>query len=360
MTSCVRHYMTASQHWNGLGSDERAEMTSIDNSPTLVTGATGFIGNNLVRQLVEQGRTVRVLVRTPNKMSLRGLDVETVVGDVLDPECLREAMSGVSSVFHVVGAISIEGEQNDRLHQVNVDGTSNVVDACISENVKRLVHFSSVHALSYLPKNLPIAESRALALDPDKHLPYDRSKAEGELAVMAGIQKGMNAVILNPVGVFGPYDFGPSPSGEFLLQLMNRKLPGIVKAGYFWVDVRDVANAAILAESKGVCGERYILSGEYVDFDSIANWVEEATSVRRPWLSVPLRVAKMMAPFVVAYSRWRGLRPLVTPEALQIVECHQKIETQKAALELGFSARPIRETIFDSVRWLKENLDEQH
>ncbi len=329
-------------------------MTVESSQLTLVTGASGMVGNNLVRHLLRLGRKVRVLVRDPDKESLRGLNVETAVGDVLRPPSLQSAMIGVSSVFHVAGTISIGGLHDSQMRQVNVGGTANVVKACLENGVGRLVHFSSIHAFSYLPGNEAIDENRQPALDPKLHLPYDESKAAGEQEVIAGIKNGLDAVILNPVGIFGPHDYGPSPSGEFLHQLMHRELPGLVQAGYFWVDVRDVVETAVVAETKGRCGEKYILSGQYGTIKTIANWVEEFSGAKPPFLIVPLWIAKTVAPLVVWYSRWRGVRPLVTPEAIQIVNCHQKISSDKAANELGFRPRPLRETIEDTVNWLQE------
>jgi dihydroflavonol-4-reductase len=328
---------------------------TMTDKPTLVTGASGHVGNNLVRHLLELGRTVRVFVRHQNPESLRGLNVETYVGDVLQPASLQAAMSGVSSVFHLAGSISIDGRNHAHMRQVNVEGTANVVDACLQTGVERLVHFSSVHALSYLPKDQPIDERRPLALDPNKHLPYDQSKAAGELAVQAGIEQGLNVVVLNPVGIFGPHDFDPSPGGEFLKQLAHRQLPGLVKAGYYWVDVRDVAHAAVAVEASGRCGEKYILKGEYATFKSIADWVQDACGARPPLLNLPLWVARIAAPLVVWNSRRLGTRPLVTPEAIQIVDCHQNIATDKAAIELGFQPRPLQETVTDTVGWLLDH-----
>ena len=323
--------------------------------PTLVTGETGMVGNNLVRHLLRLGRNVRVLVRSPNKASLRGLSVETVVGDVLDAPSLQTAMAGASNVFHVAGAISIGGRSEAQMRQVNVEGTGNVVNACLQQGIGRMVHFSSIHAFSYLPKDQPINESRQPALDPRIHLAYDESKAAGEQEVLHGIENGLDAVILNPVGIFGPHDYGPSPSGEFLQQLLDRRLPGLVQAGYFWVDVRDVAAAAVAAETKGRCGEKYILAGDYMTIKEIANWVQDISGKKPPAIVVPLWIAKIVAPLVVWYSRWLGVRPLVTPEAVQIVDCHQKISTEKAAVELGFETRPLRETIADTVCWLQDH-----
>jgi dihydroflavonol-4-reductase len=328
---------------------------TIADRPVLVTGASGFVGNNLVRCLLQQGRTVRVLVRDPVNPSLAGLNVEVVIADVLDLSSLHDAMEGMSTVFHLAGAIAIDGQHDQRMQQVNVQGTANVVSACLSTGVDRLIHFSSIHALSWFPKNQPVDERRPLALDPQKHLAYDRSKAAGEQAVLEGVQQGLDAVILNPVGIFGPEDYEPSPGGAFLRQLMRRELPGLVRAGYYWVDVRDVVNAAVVAEHQGRSGERYILNGHYATFKTIAGWVQETTGVRAPWLNVPVWTASWVAPWVAAYSRWRGVRPLVTPEAIEIVQCHQQIATDKAARELGFQPRPLRDTMFDTVDWLQRH-----
>ena len=198
-------------------------------------------------------------------------------------------------------------------------------------------------------------ENRDLALGQRDHLAYDLSKAEGERRVLVETQFGLDAVILNPVGIIGPFDFQPSPAGEFLQQLIHRQLPGLVKAGYFWVDVRDVARAAVAAESRGRCGERYILYSQYATFQAIAGWVQEACGTRPPRLVLPIWMAKIFAPAVVWYSRLRRVRPLVTPEAIEIVCCHQNIATEKASTELGFEPRPIRETVVDTVRWFQES-----
>jgi dihydroflavonol-4-reductase len=172
---------------------------------------------------------------------------------------------------------------------------------------------------------------------------------------LAGVQAGLSAVVLNPVGIFGPNDFGPSPGGEFLLQLMHRRLPGLVQAGYCWVDVRDVAEAALAAESQGGSGQRYILSSQYGSFKQIAGWVQEFSGARPPRLNVPVWIAKQAAPLVAWYSRRLGIRPLVTPQSIEIVGCHQNIVTRKAAMELDFQPRPLRETIADTVAWLRHH-----
>ena len=330
---------------------------------TLVTGASGLVGNNLIRHLLQIGRPVRALIYESDESlhgledeSLRGLKIDRVAGDVRDPAGLKQAMEGVDVVYHLAAAISIDDDHRRAdVDSVNIDGTANVVQACLDAGVKRLIHFSSIHAISSFPKDQAIDESRALALDPARHLQYDRSKANGEMKVLEGVRRGLDAVILNPVGIFGPNDFTPSPGGELLLQLARRKLPGLVRAGYYWVDVRDVVHAAVAAEQRGRRGHRYILAGEYATFKSIANLVQQATGARPPRLNVPIWLAKAAAPLAAWFSRRAGQRPLITPETMQIITCHQKIETAKAAEELGFRPRPIRESVRDAINWLQDH-----
>ena len=330
-------------------------MPDIATHLTLVTGATGLVGNNLVRHLLRIGRPVRALV-FGDGACLDGLDIERVAGDIRDPACVRQAMQGAEAVYHLAAAISIDDDHRRAgLTSVNVEGTANVVQACLDAGVRRLVHFSSIHALSYHPRNRAIDESRSLALDPERHLPYDHAKAKGEMSVLEGVERGLDAVILNPVGIFGPYDFGPSTGGELLLQLGRRKLPVLVKGGFYWVDVRDVVQAAVAAEERGRKGHRYILAGEYATFGSIAKWVHETTGARPPRLNVPIWFARSVAPMTAWTSRLAGRRPLFTPEAMRIVTCHQRIETKKAAEELGFHPRPIRDSVRESIAWLQEH-----
>jgi len=322
---------------------------------TLVTGASGFVGNNLVRHLLQLGRKVRALIYRDDE-SLRGLEIDRVTGDVRDPAGLKRAMQGVDVVYHLVAAISIDnGQSRTHLDTVNVEGTANVVQACLDSGVQRLIHFSSIHAISYFPKDTAISESRDLALDAVRHLPYDHAKAKGELQVLKGVQHGLDAVILNPVGIFGPNDFRPSPTGELLLQLAQRKLPALVRAGYYWVDVRDVVRTALAAEQRGRCGQRYILAGEYATFKSIADWIQQTTGAKPPRLHVPIWLARPAAPLVARLSRLAGHRPLITPETIQIITCHQKIATNRAREELGFRPRSIRDSVRDSINWLLDH-----
>jgi len=341
----------------------------------VVTGASGHIGNNLVRALLEQSgqpgqadqpvqpglpaqkaetqrRKVRVLVYGPDSRGLSGLDVEEVRGDVRDPASLRRAFSGAEIVYHLAAHISICEEDDKYVESVNAEGTKNVVAACQREGVRRLVHFSSVHALWGHPIDRPIDENQELADRPDA-LPYDRSKARGEKAVLAGVQNGLDAVIVNPGAVLGPNDFRPSAQGELLIDLCRGRLPALIEGGYNWCDVRDVVKGALAAEKRGRRGERYLLTGHPLSFKDIAKLVEKASGARAPRLVTPLWLARLAAPAHMTVSKLLGKRQLLTNHSVQIVGSNCQFVLDKARRELGYTPRPIAETITDSIAWYR-------
>ncbi len=324
---------------------------------TLVTGATGHVGALLVRRLLEQERAVRVLMFEPNAR-FEQLEVEQVVGDVLDPDSLREACADIDVVFHLAAYISVDPRMSDRVHAVNVEGTSHVVEASLQAGVRRFIHMSSIHALDSQPLHEPIDESRALALAAS-HPPYDRSKALAELKVQEAVQRGLSAVTLNPVGIVGPGDTRPSDMGSYLLSLARATPPAVVGAGFHWVDVRDVVEATLAAEARGRVGERYILSGHYASFRELATLIATEVGHARIPSECPMWLARLASPFAELAARVRGRQPLFTRQTLKILRCHQHIASDRAQRELGFEARPLQESIRDSLKtfaelgWLK-------
>ena len=178
----------------------------------VVTGATGHIGANLIRTLLAQGRPVRAMLHK-DRRATEGLGVDIVEGDICDLNSLYKAFDGAEVVYHLAAHISLLMNDWSRLESVNIIGTRNVVEACLANGVRRLVHCSSIHAHVQQPLDVPMDESRPL-VNSVKHVPYDRSKAAGEREVQKGIEKGLNAVIVNPTGVVGPYDYKPSHFGE--------------------------------------------------------------------------------------------------------------------------------------------------
>jgi dihydroflavonol-4-reductase len=320
---------------------------------TVVTGASGHIGNNLVRALLQAGGSVRALVHGADNRGLAGLDrVEQVHGDVCDLASLQQAFAGADLVYHLAAHISISDDEDTRVEQVNVQGTRNVVAASQRQGVRRLVHFSSVHALWGHPSDRPIDEQHELADRPDA-LPYDRSKALAEKAVLAGVESGLDAVIVNPGAVIGPNDFRPSAQGAFLLDLCRKKFPALVGGGYNWCDVRDVVDGALAAGQRGRRGERYLLAGHPLSVKELALIVERKSGVRIPRMVTPLWLAHLAAPGVTMVSKLLGKRPLFTTHALQILGSNYQFVIEKARRELGYSPRPIEETVGDTIDWYR-------
>ena len=320
----------------------------------VVTGATGHIGNVLVRQLLSRGEKVRVLIPPAEDITpLDGLKVEMVGGDVRKIDSLIPALEGGDMVYHLAGIISILPGKSRLLYQVNVVGTQNIVEACLKTGVKRLVYTSSIHAIEEPPHGTIIDET--FPYNPDK-VPkgYGRSKAQATLAVLKGVKHGLNAVIVCPTGVTGPYDYKISEMGQLIIDFVNGDLKAYVDGAYDFVDVRDVATGIILAGEKGRSGESYILSGEQITVRVLLLMLQELTGVKAPSLKVPIWLARIAAKVTPLYYRLTRTKPRFTTYSIDVLCSNSLISSEKARRELGFSTRPIRESIADSVLWFKE------
>lgn len=318
----------------------------------VVTGAAGHVGANLVRALLAKGVPTRAFVHK-DRRAIEGLDVDIIEGDIRDREFLLDAFDGAEVVYHLAANISILKNEWPLLESVNVIGTRNVVEACLHRGVRRLVHFSSIHAMTQEPMDTPIDETRFL-VDSSQCSPYDRSKAAGEREVSRGIEMGLDAIIISPTAIIGPHDYRPSHFGEALLSLANRKLPVLVAGGFDWVDVRDVIEGAIRAEERASAGAKYILSGHWVSLRDLANLVEEITGVPAPSFVCPTRLARIGAPIVTAFYRLAGKRPLYTSVSIRTLCSNRNISHERATIELDYSPRPFQKTIIDTLQWFEK------
>jgi dihydroflavonol-4-reductase len=318
----------------------------------LVTGASGHVGANLVRTLVAQGKPVRALLHIESR-AIEGLDVETVRGDVREPESLPKAFEGVEMVYNLAANISLNMGGSKVMESVNVTGTRNVVEACLRHRVKRMVHFSSIHALAHDSTKQVIDESCPLVESPDCSS-YSWSKAASENEVYKGIERGLNAVIIRPTAILGPYDYQPSLFGEVLLFLAQGKLPGLVAGGFDWVDVRDVVCGAIQAGETAAAGSKYLLSGHWATLCDVAAMVEEITGVGAPGFKCPLWLAGTAAPFVTAFDRMRGRRPLYTSFSIKTLRTSHQVSHARASQEFGYQPRPLPDSIKDTLEWFRE------
>ena len=325
----------------------------------LVTGAAGHIGNVLVRELVNDGNDVRALVLPGEDVtSLESLSVEIMEGNVLDPQALDRAMRGVDLVFHLAGIISIMPGQDDLMRRVNVDGTRNVLAAAQKAQVKRLVYTSSIHALSRDWKG-KIDES--VPFDPNNQAGgYDRTKAQASLAVLETVRQGLNAVIVCPTGVVGPYDYRGSEMGDLLRSWLRLRPHFLIEGAYDFVDVRDVARGQILACQHGKTGEVYILSGGRVRLMEMKQMVQDVLGKHSMTIKIPTWLAKFASLFTPLYYKLTRQVPKFTEYSLETVQSNSDISNQKAKNELGYSPRDLMTTISDTVRWWLAKEEKNH
>ena len=315
---------------------------------TVVTGAYGHVGANLVRALLDRGDEVRAADKRQTE-ALAGLDVEHVPIEVLEPESLEKAFAGADTVFHLAALISIVGDPTGIVRRVNVEGPRNATQAALACGVSRFVHCSSVHAFDLERCGPELTEAGPRATG--DHAPaYDRSKNEGENEVRAAVAKGLDAVIVNPSAVIGRYDYAPSRMGELLLQFRDRKIPVNIGGGFDFVDVRDLVAGMLAAEQSGRTGENYLLSGHRHSPGEVAKLAAQVTGVKAPRISVPLPLVTGLAPLVLKLTPSDQI-PLFTPDSMHTIQYSPSVCHYKASKELGYLARPFIETIRDTYAW---------
>jgi dihydroflavonol-4-reductase len=317
----------------------------------LVTGAAGHIGNVLVRELVERGEKVRALILPgEDTTSIYGLDIEIVVGNILDPVSLDRAMRGIDIVYHLAGIISILPDKDELMWKVNVEGTRNVLAAAKKAKVKRFVHTASIHALS---RNWIGMINEDVPFDPDTTAGgYDRTKAAASLLVLEAVKDGLDAVIVCPTGVIGPHDYLGSEMGDLIKDWLRKKLNFLVKGAYDFVDVRDVVQGQILACERGRSGEVYILSGWQIKVLELKMLVQNVIGKRIAAITLPLWVAKFGAKFMPFFYKITRRRPRFTDYSLETLQSNSDVSSDKAQKELGYKPRELKITVKDTVDWL--------
>jgi dihydroflavonol-4-reductase len=329
----------------------------MDFQTATVTGATGHLGNVLVRELLGRGKRVRALVEPGDEArALSGLDVEVVRGDVLRPGTLPTAFEGVDVVFHLAGVVSISSLDIESVRTVNVDGTRNVVEAARRAGVRRLVYTSSVHALTEPGKGGVLTEEAGY--DPDRAPgDYGKAKAAASRIVLDAVQEGLDAVIVNPVYVVGPHDYRLSEIGEVIVLFSRFPVPAGMDGSYDFVDVRDVAIGHVLAAERGRKGESYLLSGERMTVREMMRILAGLAGRTPPRIFIPLGVAAGLAAFAPLFEKVTGRRSLLTPYAVHTLAVDFEIRDRKAREELGHAPRPVEQSLRDAWAWMKGDPD---
>ena len=326
----------------------------------IVTGANGFLGNNVVRRLLqEEQNEVRALVLPDDELnSLNGLNCKIYYGDVTNKETLKEIFTinekAEVYVIHCAAIVSIKSKHDSKMYEVNFGGTKNIIDNVLKINAK-LVYVSSVHAIEEKENNEVITETTDF--NPDKvEGMYAKTKAETAKYFFEMIKnKNLNACIVHPSGIIGPNDFGHTHLTQLITDFANGKLTACVKGGYDFVDVRDVADGIVKACYKGKKGEAYILSNKYVEIKQLLDIISEVNNTKKIKTILPIWFAKLTAPLSELYYAILKQPPLYTRYSLYTLTSNSNFSNEKAKKELGYTNRELKETIFDTIKWLKEN-----
>jgi len=322
-----------------------------------VTGGTGFIGSSVVRALLDRGIGVRALCRPgSSRANLDGLDVEIVDGDVSDIESLRRGIDGCELVFHVAALYSFWVRPVDRIYEVNVEGTRNVLEAALESGVERVVHTSSVAALGRRDDGRPADETtpvRPEAIIGD----YKRSKYLAEQVALEYAQR-LPVVIVNPSFPVGPRDAKPTPTGRTILDFLHRRMPAYIDTGMNIVDVEDVGVGHWLAAESGRVGERYILGGENVTMKKLLELLSEITGLPAPRVRIPYGPILALSYVNAAVCRVvPGRTPRMTPETIRMSRHPMYFDSAKAVRELGFPQTPAKTALAKAVAWYRGRAD---
>jgi dihydroflavonol-4-reductase len=317
----------------------------------LVTGATGFVGANVARELVAAGATVRVLARArSDRRALEGLRVEIAEGDLLDATSLRRAVAGVQVVYHVAADYRLWTPDPAIVYRINVDGTRAVLEAAGEAGVGRIVHTSSVGALGLPRDGRPGTEDTPVTLaDMVGH--YKRSKFLGEQVALDLARRGLPVIVVNPSAPIGPWDVKPTPTGQMIVDFMRGRMVATVDTGLNIVHVRDVARGHLLAAERGKPGRRYILGHRNLSLAEIFRLLAEITGRRPPRLRVPYAVAWAGAACLEGMSRLTRRPPAVPLTAVRMARKRMYFSAERAVAELGLPQTDVRVALADAVAW---------
>lgn len=322
-----------------------------------ITGAPGHVGSVLIREMLKRrGFNIRAGYFDEQKGIESIDDIEKVYLNILDPDSLESFVKGCDAIIHLAAVISIEGDPRGIVRATNYQGTKNVIEACEKQGVKRLLHYSTIHAMNPYPLDVVLDETRDLAgAGSWEGSKYDQSKADGEREVLAAVNRGLDAMIITPTSIMGPFDFGPSLLGQAILDIYHRDIPAVVKGGYDWVDVRDIVQGTLLALEKGKKGEKYLFSGEFHNVGDVARMIRDITGRNVPTYETPTWLARAGVPFAKIESIISKKPARVTNEALNaLVHSNPLISSEKANKELGYRQTPIRKTLEDTITWFGE------
>ena len=320
----------------------------------LITGGSGHVGANLVRELSSRGYQVRCIDFDNDHRAFEGFDVELVKGNITNISTLDSAFKDVEVVFHTAAVISLDRKDKDLIRSVNVSGTENVCRMSLKHGVKKLIHFSSVDAFVREPLEDPLYENRSLVTDPNA-VPYDLSKADAQRIVLEYCDKGLNASIIHPSGIFGPNDFKPSLFGQEFINIANGKRPYSINVGYDYVDVRDLCKTSVNCIDKGEIKQNYIVGGNYMDFVYMSEVMSEILNKKLIRSTLPFGFIYMSLPGSYISSLIKKTPRAITMDSIHTIKVQNKnIPSSLSREKLNHNPRPVEETIQDTIEFFQK------
>jgi len=322
----------------------------------LVTGATGFIGGNLVRELVNQGYQVKTLVRKESdRRNIEGLNVEIALGDLRDKASLASALEGCDVLFHVAACYTFWTPDPKAVYEANVGGTENMLAAALAKGIEKVVYTSTESTIG-IAKNGSLG-TEELEVNPG-HLAghYKKSKYMAEKLALKMYDEGLPLVVVNPTTPVGPLDLKPTPTGQFIVDFLNGKMPAYVNTGLNLVDVQDVAKGHVLALERGQIRERYILGNRNLTFKEILNILERITGIKAPKFKIPIWIA-LGAGYAdeLVSGKILGRRPRIPVAGVKTARKFRHFDCSKAIDELGLPQTPVEEALEKAVKWFRQN-----
>ena len=321
----------------------------------LVTGATGFIGSSLVRELLKDGVEVRVLIRkNSNTKNIDGLNLDRAYGDVRDKESVKAALKGCDTFYQTAALYEFWGPSKKDYYDVNVEGTKASLQAALEQGVPKVVHTSSIAALGSHGRE-PLAKEDAQFNSWKTGAHYNISKYLAEVEALKFAQQGLPLVVVNPGVVLGIRDIRPTPSGRIILDVVNKRTPGYIDGGTNFVDVEDVARGHILAAQKGRVGEKYILGNANMTTKELIFLAADVAGVQPPKLRFPYPAVLATSYLYLLIASITKKPPPVTPPMVKVSIGYMYFDCSKAVEDLGFRQTPMRTTVEKAINWFREN-----
>jgi len=319
--------------------------------PTLVTGATGFLGWHVANKLLARGERVRALVRSTSK--IRELDVEVVTGDLRDPESLQRAVAGCQVVYHVAADYRLWTRDPRELFQSNVEGTRNLLLAARDAGVERIVYTSTVGCIG-VPEDRPGDENTEVSLQ-EMTGAYKRSKFQAEMVALEFAKSGLPVVIVNPTAPIGDHDFKPTPTGKIVVDYLKGDMPAFVDTGLNLVDVDDTALGHLQACERGRAGERYILGCQNLTLEQILTKLAEVSGGQAPRWRIPYGIAYVAGLASTGWANLTGQEPRAPLDGVKMARKRMFVSQDKAKRELGFNPGPVEAALKRAVDWFRAN-----